>query len=167
MMRKLLFVLICILALLGGSVAGDLFRGKPPIEAGAEAEASKTTEHGQDTGSDASSQGSEVEVTYFRFPNQFFIPIMQNGDTFATMILTLSLEIPSAASEKTFAREHKLRDALLRALMIHANTGGFSGNYTSDVQMEALRAALLKAAKDVADVEVSAILVEDIARQMQ
>ncbi len=173
MFRKILVIVIAILALLGGATAGDLLREKLHPEAPPQAEAAEGTE-ATGTAEGASGQnhapakdhGESTEISYFRFPNQFFIPVMQNGNAIATMILTLSLEIPATASEATAAREHKLRDVLLRALMIHANTGGFGGNYTADPQMETLRQALLKAAQGVEGTEIRAVLIEDIARQM-
>lgn len=161
MLKKILMLLLPVLALIGGAVGGEILKGKPEIDASTPAsgedEASRAGEGDHDKGENA----------YFRFPTQFFVPIMQNGDTFATMIVALTLEMPKTSEEKVLANEHRLRDALLRALMIHANTGGFSGNYTSDQQMDRLRASLLKAATDTAGPDVTGILVEDIARQLQ
>lgn len=43
------------------------------------------------------------------------------------MILTLTVEMPAAAEEEVYKMEFRLRDAFLRALLIHANTGGSTG----------------------------------------
>ena len=83
------------------------------------------------------------------------------------MILTLSLEIPAAAEEAVFRQEHRLRDTLLRSLLIHANTGGFDGNFTAEARLALLRETLLEAARKVAGPEVGAVLIGDIARQEQ
>ena len=164
MLKKILMLLLPVLALIGGAVGGEILKGKPEIDASAQA----SGEDGEDEASRAGEGDHDKgENAYFRFPTQFFVPIMQNGDTFATMIVALTLEMPKTSEEKVLANEHRLRDALLRALMIHANTGGFSGNYTSDQQMDRLRASLLKAATDTAGPDVTGILVEDIARQLQ
>ena len=61
--------------------------------------------------------------------------------------------------------EHRLRDALLRELLIHANTGGFDGNFTSEARLAPLREKLHKAAQASTDLTVKAVLIEDIARQ--
>ena len=80
------------------------------------------------------------------------------------MVLSLSLEMPGAASETVYAHEIKLRDALLRQLLIHANTGGFDGNFTSDVHLSGLRTSLAKVAQEVVP-EITGVLIGDIARQ--
>ena len=90
---------------------------------------------------------------------------MKNGQVSSTMILTLSLELPKTAQDSIRNQEHRLRDALLRALMIHANTGGFDGNFTVETQMTKLRASLLAAAREVAGDDILDVLIEDIARQ--
>ena len=59
------------------------------------------------------------------------------------MVLSLSLEIPATAAETAYAHEIKLRDAMLRQLLIHANTGDFDGNFTAEPQLRTLRADLV------------------------
>ena len=80
------------------------------------------------------------------------------------MVLSLSVEMPGAATEKVYAHEIKLRDALLRQLLIQANTGAFDGNFTSEPQLRKMRTALVGAAQEVVP-EITDILVGDIARQ--
>ena len=176
MLRKILMVLLPVIALIAGAIGGDFLKGSPDPAEASEGDATETdnpatTEGGQasekKTTKAGSSKAEPSETAYFPFPTQFFVPIMQNGDTYATMILTLTLEMPKTSQEKVHANEHRLRDALLRTLMIHANTGGFSGNYTSDAPMDRLRGALLKAATETVGPDVSGVLVEDIARQLQ
>lgn len=169
MIRKILMILVPILCFLGGAVGGG-FLHTPPEAAEAQgeniAEGAGTSDQSHAASSKTSDKGATEELGFFRFPTQFFVPIMRNGDVNGTMILSLTVEMPKAAQEKVFGSEHRLRDGLLRALMIHANTGGFDGNFTSDAQMDRLRAALLKAARDT-EPEISLVLVEDIAFQKQ
>ena len=80
------------------------------------------------------------------------------------MILSLSLEMPEGERERVNAHELKLRDGLLRQLLIHANTGGFDGNFTAEPQLRALRAELLATAQGIVPA-ITGILIEDIARQ--
>lgn len=111
--------------------------------------------------------GAEADATgtaWFTFPQQFFVPILHDGRLDSTMILTLSAEMPGAASENVHAHEIKLRDALLRQLLIHANTGGFDGNFTAEAQLRKLREALSATAQGIVP-EISGILIGDIARQ--
>lgn len=125
--------------------------------------------HGASSGDNGSSAGGhgaeEVPATaWFEFPQQFLVPILHNGRLDSTMILTLSLEMPGTARETVHAHEIRLRDALLRQLLIHANTGGFDGNFTSEAQMRKLRAELVAAVRNVVP-EISDVLIGDIGRQ--
>lgn len=119
------------------------------------------TSAGGSHGGKATSSGN---TTWFQFPQQFFVPVMRNGRLESTMVLSLSLEVPSSAAETVYAHELKLRDAMLRQLLIHANTGGFDGNFTAEPQLRALRADLAKSAQATIP-EVGAVLIGDIARQ--
>lgn len=103
-------------------------------------------------------------TTWFKFPQQFFVPVLHDGQLDSTMILSLSVEMPGAASETVYAHEIKLRDALLRRLLIHANTGGFDGNFTAEAQLRKLRAELVSTAQEIVPA-ISDILIGDIARQ--
>ena len=75
--------------------------------------------------------------------------------------------MPASARPRIEAQEHNLRDALLNALLIEANTGGFDGNFTADPAQQRLRTALLTAAQAAAGSDVQRILIEDIGRQEQ
>lgn len=100
-------------------------------------------------------------------PEQFFVPIVRNGSLRAVMVLSLGLEVVESGVEPLHAREFQLRDALLRALMIHANTGGFDGNFTAEPRLHLLGETLLEAARKVGGEDVRAVLIGDIARQEQ
>lgn len=95
------------------------------------------------------------------------MPILRNGTTTAVMVMSLTIEMPAEKRADIEAREHRLRDALLNALMVQANTGGFDGNFTAEPNLERLRKALLAAAQKAAGPEVTRVLIEDIARQDQ
>lgn len=159
MKKKILLIILSLAALIGGAAGGTFLR--PQKEAAAERSG---TEHAEQS-KESPAKEADPELTWFKFPTQFFVPLMQNGQVSGTMILSLTLELPQEATERINAQEHRLRDALLRALMIHANTGGFNGNFTSDAQMQALREALLSAAQSASGADVRNVLVEDIARQ--
>lgn len=207
MRRKLLPVVLSLLAFLGGAAGGEMLRrGAAPPEAAAGADPAPEGEHGAEVapaeapppegehgaaakedaaekaqdaqagghgggpaGQDGSAGGhggsEEVPATaWFEFPQQFLVPILYDGRLDSTMILTLSAEMPGTARETVHAHEIKLRDALLRRLLIHANTGGFDGNFTSEAQLRKLRAELVAAVQDVVP-EITDVLIGDIARQ--
>lgn len=174
-------LLLALGALLGGAAAGDLLRRPAPV-------ADDTADHGERMATGAASghgealpasdvshagaaggagQHGDGEFAYLEFPQQFFVPIVRNGTLQAVMVLALSIEVPTAAEEAVFRQEHRLRDALLRRLLIHANTGGFDGNFTDEAHLDLLRGSLLTEARRVSGDTVNAVLIGDIARQNQ
>lgn len=191
-MKKILGLLLPVIALAGGVAAGDILRPAPksddhgaieaqpaghgPAEAdgyGADTAASEPADgHGKAppaAGDHGDGHGGGHDAApaegWFTFPSQFFVPLMRNGDMGAVMILTLTLETGGADLPALEQQEHRLRDALLRELLIHANTGGFDGNFTSEARLAPLRDRLLKAAQASTTLAVKAVLIEDIARQ--
>jgi flagellar FliL protein len=191
-MKKFLPLLIPVVALVGGVAAGEMLRPDPegashaaaeapadghdadpespaddhaPGDAG-HAEPDPTSDHAaaSDHGGGHGEEAVPAEG-WFTFPSQFFVPLMRNGDMGALMILTLTIETPGAELAAMEQQEHRLRDALLRELLIHANTGGFDGNFTSEARLAPLRERLHKAAQASTDLTVKAVLIEDIARQ--
>lgn len=182
-MKKILILLIPVLALVGGVAAGEMLRpgAKDADQAEAAADghgdaaaenhagapddpatAPPAGDHAAADGDHAAGSGAEG---WFTFPTQFFVPLMRNGDMGAVMILTLTLETTEADLEAMKQQEHRLRDALLRELLIHANTGGFDGNFTAEARLAPLRERLHKAAQASTPLPVKAILIEDLARQ--
>ncbi|MFN3274442.1 MAG: hypothetical protein ACK41U_07190 [Paracoccus sp. (in: a-proteobacteria)] len=161
MVRKLILVIVPLLALLGGAFAGERLRAPLPAapEEAAEGPAQATTPAA------AAPPTPAAEVDWFTFPSQFFVPLVRQGDMSAIMILTLVLETDKGQIEALGRQEYRLRDALLRALMIHANTGGFDGSYTVDRNLQTLRDSLLSAARSATDVPVRAVLIQDLAQQ--
>ena len=126
---------------------------------------SETGHGGAETASAGHGEASDkVGTAWFKFPQQFFVPVLHDGQLDSTMILSLTVEMPGEAQETVFAHELKLRDALLRQLLIEANTGGFDGNFTAEPQQRKLRAGLLATAQGVVP-GISDILIGDMARQ--
>lgn len=192
-LRIALPVLLLAAALLGGAAAGDLLRPRaveepaakePALDAGAEGSGKAAAAHAGAAappedhaaeGSGSAGHGGTPEgqaedggdLAYLKFPQQFFVPMVRGGTLQAVMVLTLSLEMPAEAEEVIFRQEHRLRDALLRSLLIHANSGGFDGNFTAEAHLALLRETLLADARAVAGPEITAVLIGDIARQEQ
>lgn len=160
MVKKLLVILLPLLAMLGGAFAGDMLKGKPPEDDSAEV--AEPDPHAASTETPPLAVG---EVDWFTFPSQFFVPLVRQGDMSAIMILTLVLETDKGQLDALGQQEHRLRDALLRQLMIHANTGGFDGNFTVERNLQTLRDSLLTAARSATDLPVRAVLIQDLARQ--
>lgn len=180
-MKMILMMVLPVLAFIGGAVGGDLLHGnaskaseeskegaEPPKSSGETAEArSEDSAEKVSEGADTEAADKSNAADWFHFPDQFFVPILRNGTTSAVMVLSLTLEMPSAARASVEAQEHRLRDALLNALMIQSNTGGFDGNFTSASSLDSLKSALLAAARKAGGSEITSVLIEDIAKQEQ
>lgn len=182
MVKKLIPVLAILIAAIGGLFGGDMLR---PQDKSAEEHAVPEGEgHGAEAGNEAPAGdadpahaeetaekkggehgGAEATTAYFRFPSQFFVPVMHGDRLDGMMVLTLTVEMAADQQEAVFKQEFRLRDAFLRTLLIHANTGGFDGNYTIEPRMRRLRESLMKTADEVTGGIVSDVLIEDIARQ--
>ncbi|WP_157994829.1 flagellar basal body-associated FliL family protein [Paracoccus tegillarcae] len=171
MIKKLLIWMIPLIALVAGTATGSLMAPEKPAaesdtESHSDAEGGKVAglaeaekdDHGGDNAS-----AHDGTAAWFSFPNQFFVPIVRRGEVDRIMVLTLTIETSEAAKPGIEAQEHRLRDALLRSLIVHANTGGFSGNYTADAKLEKLRASLKAAAVRVAGADAHDVLIEDLA----
>lgn len=176
MLKKLIPVVAVLIAAVGGLFGGEMLR--PQKDGVADHAVAQPDAHGETTAPEAdhakaeetaektAEHGSEAAATtYFRFPSQFFVPVMHGDRLDGMMVLTLTVEMAADKEEAVFKQEFRLRDAFLRTLLIHANTGGFDGNYTIEPRMRRLREALLKTADEVSGGLVSDVLIEDIARQ--
>lgn len=108
---------------------------------------------------------ADAEREYAKLNNQFVIPVLEDGLVAALVVMSLNLEVTVGSRTAVFSAEPKLRDRFLQVMFDHANTGGFSGNFTRGTKMRALRNELLRAAKDVIGERVTDVLVIDIVRQ--
>jgi len=102
---------------------------------------------------------------YVRLNNQFVVPVLTGGRISAYAILSISLETMPGSGEAVYSREARLRDGFLRVLFDHANSGGFSGNFTDAARMQVLRAGLREAAQAVLGATVTDVLIIDLVRQ--
>ncbi|MDO5631788.1 MAG: hypothetical protein Q4G22_08115 [Paracoccus sp. (in: a-proteobacteria)] len=167
MVKKILMLVLPLVAFIGGAFGGDMLRGGAKADAATAAADDEGEEHAATVPATAPppTDDATTDLAWFGFANQFFVPIVRNGKTDSIMILSVSLEVSAPSQSKIAGMEARLRDALLRSLMIHANTGGFDGNFTADARLEPLRATLLTAARQVSGPDVRAVLIEDIARK--
>ncbi len=105
------------------------------------------------------------EREYAKLNNQFVIPVVADGRVAALVVMSLNLEVTMGSRTAIFAAEPKLRDRFLQVMFDHANTGGFSGNFTTGTNMRILRDDLLRAAREVSGDRVTDVLVVDLVRQ--
>ncbi|MCV2867060.1 flagellar basal body-associated FliL family protein [Defluviimonas sp. WL0002] len=105
------------------------------------------------------------EVEYVKLNNQFVVPVIDSGDIRSLVILSLSVETEAGGASQVYAREPRLRDALLRVLFDHANSGGFDGPFTESGTLETLRREMRDAAQDIIGPSAHDVLILDIIRQ--
>ena len=157
-----IFPLILGLVGLGAGVGAGVFLRPDPPEPDVilEADAQAATETSPEEGIDESSGSDFVKLN-----NQFVIPVVTEQEVQALVVLSMGLEVVPGGSEGFYQLEPKLRDAFLKVLFDHANSGGFDGVFTEGRRMENLRRALLEAARKVMGDRVKDVLVTDILRQ--
>ena len=149
-MKKLILPLILGLIGLGAGVGAGVFL-RPAPDAEGHTEMTKAE--------------PEVPPEYVKLNNQFVIPVVQDGQVAALVVLSLSLEVTPGNTETVFATEPKLRDVFLQVLFDHANAGGFKGSFTDASNLVVLRQALKEVAMQVLGEVVRDVLIVDIARQ--
>lgn len=147
-MKRLLKILPVIVLFVSGLFAGDWMRTSVAGTARDDARASRSG-----------------DISSYKFPTPFYVPIVRNGSLRAAMVLELGLDVSGSGQEAVSKQELQLRDSLLRALMIHANTGGFDGNFTSEAHLNLLADTLLTAARRIVGDDAKKILIVNIARQ--
>jgi flagellar FliL protein len=93
-------------------------------------------------------------------------PVFADDRVRAMVVASFAIALPADHAAEVEALSPRLRDAFLQAMFVHANSGGFDGAFTQGRKMEDLRAALLKAARQVfGATPVSDVLITEIARQ--
>lgn len=117
-------------------------------------------DHNDDHDSDG-----ETGNEYAKLNNQFVVPVVEDGNVNAMVVISLSIEVPAGNKDPIFLAEPKLRDAFLQAMFDHANIGGFSGNFTSTQNMRPLRQDLTRLAKTIVPDVAQDVLILDIVRQ--
>lgn len=164
-MRLLLPLLLAFLGFAGGVAASRMVA---PTSADMTAEVAAMTDSTgtgtvKKTATGKTEDGAGFE--YVKLPNQFVIPVVQEGAVEALVVISLSLEVLTGYGEFVYSREPKLRDGFLKALFDHANLGGFSGNFTASERIDLLRQSLLAEAKHALGSKVNSVLITDFARQ--
>jgi len=147
-----------------GTAAGFFLAPEPDLE---EAKATQDCAAPEATNqpSVAAVADAGEEREFAKLNNQFIIPVVEDGIVASLVVMSLNLEVTVGSRTAVFAVEPKLRDRFLQVMFDHANTGGFSGNFTSGTKMRILRDDLLRVAQEVSGTRVTDVLVIDIVRQ--
>lgn len=170
-MKKLLLPLIlALIGIAGGVGAGIALR--PAKQPETMPNPCGETDHSEktDAGDHAESDGhddheSPDEQDYVKLNNQFIVPVVKGDAVNSLVVMSLSIEIAQGQRELVYAREPKLRDALLQVMFDHANMGGFEGAFTDGNTLDVLRVALTETAQSILGNSVNSVLIVEIARQ--
>lgn len=174
MIAKLLPALVALVGLGAGVGAGLALRPDP-----AEAEIADQaiqpcgpgleSEEPDETTPAAATQGEDEHATgatdFVQIDNQFVIPVIEDQRVAAMVVLSLTLEVAAGQTDGTLARMPKLRDRFLRAMLDHANVGGFSGTFTSGGSVEQLRRNLVEVGRKELGGVLTDVLILDLNRQ--
>ncbi len=175
-MKRMILPLVLMLLGLGGGVGAAVFLAPTPTEEEVAAlgpcgetptevtvAEDSHAEPAYDTEEPGHGLGAGFE--YVKLNNQFVIPVVQDTEVSALVILSISVEVPEGQQEAVILVEPKLRDMFLQVLFDHANTGGFEGTFTASSNMRSLRNALRTAAQDALGAVISDVLIVDLVRQ--
>ncbi len=151
MLGKLLPLLLALAGLGAGVGAGFMLKPAAPDDGGTQVAAAGPSEPGP--------------RQFVPLTGQFVVPVIQQGQVRALVILTLSLETDPDAVMAVNSAGPKLRDVFLRVLFDHANAGGFDGAFTASAAITPLRRALREAAQGVLGSTIHDVLIVDLVRQ--
>lgn len=109
--------------------------------------------------------GDSGEYGFIKFGRQFIVPVVKPDGVNALVVLDINLEVPTDVTETVYAREPKVRDALLSTLLRLSSEGAFNARFTNAENMDQIRGELLEAARAVLGDDVHEVLILSIARQ--
>lgn len=173
-MKRLMPLAIALLGLGAGVAAGVALKPAPepeaaaacaaPAEGAAEGEGCAAPDPLEPAAAAAEKHGGKTSVVAVEKP--FVVPVFRDDRVVAMVVASVAVEVAEENAAKVEAATPRLRDSLLAAMFLHANTGGFDGAFTSGRKMDDLRAALRAAARQVfAPTPVDDVLITEIARQ--
>ncbi len=160
-MKKLLPVVLLLVGLLGGAGAGWVLR--PPPDPGGTG--GGETAHAPAPAPDAPPPAPPGSTETLRLPNQFVIPLIEDGRVRAMVVIGLTLELNLGHTVSLANDEARLRSLFLQRLFDHANIGGFDGVFTSGEALLALRRSLRDAARGLLGPSVHDVLITELLRQ--
>ncbi|MFT5869739.1 MAG: flagellar FliL protein [Paracoccaceae bacterium] len=172
MLRLIAPIILMLIGLGAGVSIGGFFKSSEGVQNSAEPEDGNGSDASDEEASTQGNDGSQGDgglangsVEYVRLNNQFIVPVIRHGTVRSLVVLSLTVEVPAGQNTIVFEREPRLRDAFLRVLFAHANSGGFDGSFTSSLAMAPLRIGLKEAAVGILGQDVSDVLIVDIVRQ--
>ncbi|QDC08346.1 flagellar basal body-associated FliL family protein [Oceanicola sp. D3] len=169
-MKSILIILILAAVGIGAGAGAGMMLRPPPEElvmapCGDEGEVAESHPEVPPEAEDTTGEEADPTREYVKLNNQFIVPIVEDGRVASMVVLSLSLEVEIGQRETVYSREPKLRDSFLQVLFDHANSGGFSGNFTTGTKMRRLSEALKEVGRKVLGATLTDVLIIDIVRQ--
>ena len=173
-------LILAVVGLAGGTVAGHFLKPAKEMEEGEKGEQMAMSDKdkggkqdGEFSAKDLPHSDKSAEIPdqplsgadYIKLSKQFVVPIVTGAEVGALIVMSMAVEVEDGFSDAVFEYEPKLRDEFLRVLFKHARSGGFTGVFTAEQVMGDLREGLLHAARKVLGPQVKHVLVTDIVRQ--
>lgn len=149
-MNKLVLVGIVALGVVAGGVAGFVMKPETP-----DAEEKRVEQPKAPPGN----------FDFVRLDRQFVVPIIEDQVVRSLVVLELSLEIAPASSERVYAKEPKIRDALLAQLHLTAQEGGFLSRLGTAAFLQELREDLKASLVPILADDVHGVLIGNIVRR--
>jgi len=164
-MKAALLPVVMLLAGSGAGIGAGMFLQPPPPDAGSEDAEAAVDKAPETQPAVTVPVDVSTEREFVKLNNQFIIPVLDDGFVSALVVMSLNLEVTLGSRASIFAAEPKLRDRFLQVMFDHANTGGFSGNFTTGTNMRILRNDLLRVAQQISGDRITDVLILDIVRQ--
>ena len=120
----------------------------------------KGDKHGGGHGAETSGESG-----FMKFSRQFVVPVVSRNNVTALVIMDLNLELDPSSTESDYAREPKVRDAILKSLLQLSNEGAFGEDILDEENLDQIRERLRASAQTVLGDDVIDVLILNVARQ--
>lgn len=164
-MRKILPILLLLIGVGTGAAAGWFLQpaAEPSESSAAAGDANAEGDLAAQSGAQYTPPPANTEAV--RLPNQFVVPLIEDGQVSAMVVIGIALELVEGHEFSLSHEEPRLRAVFLQMLFDHANIGGFDGVFTSGEALLTLRRSLREAAQLELGPVVHDVLITELMRQ--
>ncbi|MEO0427897.1 MAG: hypothetical protein AAF160_10690 [Pseudomonadota bacterium] len=154
---RMILMLLPLMALIGGAIAGELLR-----PTGDEAVAQE-----QEGPAEEPVAAEDTERQIVRLDRRLIVPIVTQRETRAVVLIDVAVDVPLEASEAAHTQLPRLRDAFLRTMLALAAGGAFGTGVAAPDTIEETRRLLRADARRVLGVrEIEVLILEALVRSV-
>lgn len=164
MMKKLLPLLLAVIAIVAGAAGGFFLRASGAPVAPGEKETPREKKGAHGAKSEVHDKKSDAAV-YMKFSRQFVTPIVADGRPTAMMILDVNIEIDPALADTIYAEEPRLRDGVLKALLRQSGAGRLGSIFADPAVLEETRREILEEMRAIVGDGARSVLIMDVGYQ--